>query len=382
MSALAASAPLRPVWSVFGVPIDPVTLDEAEACVRAAVKSRKRLSFVTPNLNWLMRALKDADAMAQVRQADLSLADGAPIVWLARQLGAPIPERVAGSDLFDRLRLKKLGDPPIRVFFFGGRDGAAETAVAMLNEEAAGCIGCGAINPGYGAVQDMSAPVIIDTINAARPDFVLVALGAAKGQSWIAANQARLEAPVIAHLGAVVDFVAGTVPRAPAWMSRAGLEWVWRIGAEPALFGRYLKDGLSFLCLMWGRLRAVQLDLDRQVPTGVELKVERQGAAISISGDCAGEDSARLVPLVAKLSNQMADAQMDLSGLGALDSAGLGAFARLSGRVSADNRQLVFTGASPAHARLLELSSLAIPHPAHSAPRAGRGLSNIPRSTT
>ena len=218
------------------MPIDNVTLDEAAALIERAVETRERLSFVTPNVNWMVRALKEPKAMRQIIRAALSLADGWPVVWLARKLGMPQKERAAGADLFERLR-QKSGDSvrPIRVFFFGGQEGAAERAYEVLSQEAGRIVAVGWHNPGYGNVESMSGADVIEKINAAKPDFVLVSLGAAKGQDWIERNQNEISAPVIAHLGAVVDFVAGTVKRAPGWMSRAGLEWFWRILADPSL---------------------------------------------------------------------------------------------------------------------------------------------------
>ena len=90
----------RDVWAILGMPLDNVTLDEAAHIIERAVETRTRLSFVTPNVNWMVRALKDPSAMRQIVNADLSLADGVPVVWLAKQLGMPLQERVAGADLF------------------------------------------------------------------------------------------------------------------------------------------------------------------------------------------------------------------------------------------------------------------------------------------
>ncbi len=200
----------RDVWAIMGMPLDNVTLEEAARLVERAVESRQRLSFVTPNVNWMVRALQDEQAMRQIVNADLSLADGAPVVWLARQLGMPLKERVAGSDLFDLLRkADPTLSPPIRVFFFGGREGSAQAAHDKLVEEQGRLVSVGWHNPGFGDVDSMTREDIRAKINAAKPDFVIVSLGAAKGQAWIEQNQAKLEAPVIAHLGAVVDFVAG-----------------------------------------------------------------------------------------------------------------------------------------------------------------------------
>ena len=347
----------RRAWSVFGMPVDAVTLKEAEARVRSAVATRERLSFVTPNLNWLVRALREPEAMQQIREADLSLADGAPIVWLARRLGAPLTERVAGSDLFDRLRAKKAGEQPIRVFFFGGREGAAEIAAANLNAEEGGLIACGHLNPGYGDVPSMSAPVMIETINRARPDFVLVSLGAAKGQAWISANQALLEAPVIAHLGAVVDFVADTVPRAPTWMAKSGLEWLWRIWAEPSLWRRYFSDGLALLRLVPGRLWPLQRDLRHQKSGGaleVEVEATPQKLTLRLTGDATADHLSPLHAALERAVTKTAPVEIDVAALGEIDGAGLGLIALAAGYTD-----LTLSGANAVHADIFELSGLA-----------------------
>ncbi|HBS35810.1 MAG TPA: N-acetylglucosaminyldiphospho-UDP N-acetyl-beta-D-mannosaminyltransferase, partial [Parvularcula sp.] len=206
----------RDVWSVLGVPIDRLNTAEALAAIERAARDGARLSFVTPNVNFLVRATQDEAERRRIIDADLSLVDGAPLVLIGRLLGMKALTRCAGSDIFEALRKRaSFGGRGLRVFFFGGRDGAAEAAAAALKAERRGLQPVGAINPGFGDVEAMSAPAIINAINEAAPDFLVVALGASKGQEWIDANQDRLTAPVIAHLGAVVDFTAGTIARAP-----------------------------------------------------------------------------------------------------------------------------------------------------------------------
>lgn len=360
----------RNVWSVFGVPVDAITLDGAEARLRGAVESGTRLSFVTPNLNWLIRALREPVAMQQVREADLSLADGAPVVWLARQLGAPLPERVAGSDLFERLRDRKPGYRKIRVFFFGGRAGAAEAANARLNEEDGGLVGCGALNPGYGSVEDMAAPVIFETINRARPDFVVVSLGAKKGQDWISRYRHRLNAPVIAHLGAVVDFVGNTIERAPGWMSRAGLEWAWRIWAEPALWRRYAMDGLRLLALVPTRLWVVQRDMRHLKDAGpLHVAAERQPDhfILSLSGNACAPDLEELCPMLQRALEAGRPVTVRCHELGLVDGALLGVLALLKARLAAKGLALEFDGLGAVHADIfhrMQLVDPAAPAPA------------------
>ena len=100
----------------------------------------------------------------------------------------------------------------------------------------------------------MSTPAIIDAINASDADFLAVALGAKKGQAWLQQNHARLRIPVRVHLGATINFQAGTLKRAPTLIQRLGLEWLWRIKEEPQLWRRYWNDGLALLGLLITRV--------------------------------------------------------------------------------------------------------------------------------
>lgn len=237
----------RKIVDLFGLPFDAITLDETVSTVRHACLVRERLFLTTANVNFIVTAHRDQAFRQSVVNSDLCVADGMPIVWLARVLRVPIPERIAGADLFDALR--RHPGPPISVYFFGGLPGVAERACQVLNSEQGGVRCVGFDSPGFGSVESMSTHKTIDRINAANADFVVVALGAVKGQAWIERNRAQLAAPVISHLGAVVNFVAGTVARAPAWAARVGLEWVWRIAHEPLLWRRYAVDAWQFFRL-------------------------------------------------------------------------------------------------------------------------------------
>lgn len=314
----------RDVWAIFGMPIDNVTLDEAVALIERAVETRERLSFVTPNVNWMVRALNEPKAMRQIIKADLSLADGWPVVWLARKLGMPLKERSAGADLFDRLRKRpEQSATPIRVFFFGGRDGAAERAHEVLSQDGGHVVPAGWLNPGYGDLDSMSGQDVIDTINAAKPDFVLVSLGAAKGQDWIERNQDALEAPVIAHLGAVVDFVAGTVTRAPKWMSQSGLEWLFRIFADPSLWKRYWNDGRALLSLMWRRLGILQ-KAGRIDGAAKPMQDALTNQTLELKGDLVLAERAALRRSMAKLSERAGALTLDLTNVKTIDASALG----------------------------------------------------------
>ncbi len=277
----------RDVWCVLGLPFDRTDIAGAAEAVANSARTGRRLSFVTPNTNWLVRAVRDRAARAQVLNADLSLADGAPVVAIARLLGVPLPGRAAGSDLFDALKARPaVPGRRLRVFFFGGRDGAAAAAAASLRSGVYGVEAAGALNPGHGDVEAMSNAEIIAAINAARPDFVLVALGASKGQAWIERNLSSIKAPVVAHLGAVVDFTAGTIRRAPKWVARAGLEWAWRIKEERSLWRRYFEDGAALAALL---VRGVAPQVfgaraNKHAHAGVELEHLDDAVILRLSG--------------------------------------------------------------------------------------------------
>jgi N-acetylglucosaminyldiphosphoundecaprenol N-acetyl-beta-D-mannosaminyltransferase len=241
---------LRDVWCILGLPFDAVSFEQASLLLNQAVDEQERCFLSTPNLNFVIAAIDDNDFFQSVLDSDLSVADGMPIIWVAKLLGAPLKERVAGSTLFNALSITTMRKKKVKVFFFGGQEGIAEAAHKVLNVSSNGMTSCGFYDPGFVSVEEMSSADIIENINAAEPDFIVVALGAKKGQKWLQKNKKELNAPVISHLGAVINFVAGSVDRAPEFWQKFGLEWLWRIKQEPMLWQRYFFDGLTFLKLV------------------------------------------------------------------------------------------------------------------------------------
>jgi len=239
----------RDTWSILGLPFDVVDLNGSVALIEEAIEQNTRCFLSTPNLNFAIAAQSDTEFFNSVVESDLSVADGMPLVWVGKLLGVPIKERVAGSSLFNELSCRPR-DKKIRVYFFGGQQGVAERAHTQLNETSVGMLSCGFYDPGFVSIEQMSNRDILYAINAAKPDFIVVALGAKKGQAWIQKNREYLNAPVISHLGAVINFVAGGIQRAPECWQRFGMEWLWRIKQEPSLWKRYSYDGLMFVKLL------------------------------------------------------------------------------------------------------------------------------------
>lgn len=244
----------RNVYCILGLPIDSIEMPAALALIGQALANRVSFLFSTPNLNFLVSSQSDPEFRESLLASDLCTADGMPIVWIARILGLPIKHRVAGSDLFRELNRTRISASPITVFFFGGEDGVAAAAGRRLNDGHGGLRCVGSLFPGFGSVSDMSRQEIFETINSSKADFLVVSLGAKKGQCWLQRNRDRLSIPIQSHLGAVVNFQAGVVTRAPAIMGKSGLEWLWRIKEEPNLWRRYWRDGLMLLRLLVTRV--------------------------------------------------------------------------------------------------------------------------------
>lgn len=350
----------RPVYCILGLPFDALTEGEAQAALSGAITQGRRCFLSTPNLNFLIGCLHDAAFRDSVIRSDLSVADGMPIIWIARALGVPVRVRVAGSTLFERLRNDK--SHPVSVFFFGGPEGVAQRAAEALNAEGGSMRCVGAHSPGFGSIADMSEAALIDKINQARPDFLVVALGAKRGQAWIEYNLARLQTPLVSHLGAVVNFVAGTVARAPAKMGGLGLEWLWRIKEEPALWRRYLDDGFGLLNLLFTRVlpgawQAARLRGASGKRPAPQVALARDGGscAITLGGHWHASNLAPLRAAFQQATALPGDLSLDLGQLTGFDSAAIGLLILLYGHQSKVRRGFRIASCSPLARKVLRL---------------------------
>ena len=337
----------REVHCLLGLPFDAVDAAAASSTIREAAAHRRRCVFSTPNLNFLVASLRDEAFRDSVIESDLSLADGMPLVWVARVLGVPLSGRVAGSSVFELLRRDEAGR--MSVYFFGGPPGVAEAACNRLNVDSPGMRCVGFESPGFGTVEDMSSDETIERINSSRADFVVVALGARKGQAWIARNRERLCAPVISHLGAVLNFVAGTVRRAPMWMQRLGLEWLWRIREEPALWRRYLGDGIAFLQLLttrvvpyWWFMLNSRPSVREAADASLDLIETEYETLIRLRGAWMLDNLKPLRDGLARVTLAEADVAIDMENVTYVDSAFLGLAMLLYGFQRRGGRKLRF----------------------------------------
>ena len=222
--------------NILGVAVDAVTMPEAVAAVEYYMDARAGVTVATANAEMIMRATKDAALRDVLAAAALVVPDGAGTVWAARHLGHAMPERVAGYDLVQEL-LRRAPAAHRRIYFFGAAPGVAEKAKAKAEQLYPGIKIVGVRDGFFSA--DMNDAIISD-IRTARPDLLLVALGVPKQEKWIHRHLAALGVPVAIGVGGTLDVMAGVMKRAPRWMQRAKLEWLFRGMLQPKRARRLL----------------------------------------------------------------------------------------------------------------------------------------------
>ncbi len=225
-----------PIVEILGVPVASLTMAQAVAQAERWMDERTGALIATANAEMIMNATRDEELMEILRAADLVVPDGAGTVWAAHHLGHAMPERVAGYDLTQAL-LKRAPEKNRRVFFFGSAPGVAEKAKRKAESLYPGIRVVGVRN---GYFSEADEPGIIREIREAKPDLLLAALGVPKQEKWLKKHKDELGVPVSIGVGGTLDVMAGTAKRAPVWMQKAKLEWLFRGILQPKRAGRLL----------------------------------------------------------------------------------------------------------------------------------------------
>jgi N-acetylglucosaminyldiphosphoundecaprenol N-acetyl-beta-D-mannosaminyltransferase len=319
---------------VLGIPIDELnmeqTLDRLESFFHIGGRSGKFQQVATVNADFVVKALQDPELRYLLQGADLATADGIPLVWGARLLGVPLEERVAGSDLVPAL-IGRAAEKGYSIYLLGAGPGVAARAADVLKERYPELIIAGIQSPPFSPVLEMS-PAIVDEINAAQPDILLVAFGNPKQEKWIDMTRTSLRVPVVIGVGATLDFIAGSKKRAPLWMQRLGLEWSYRLLQEPArLWRRYVVDIVvftTFFLRQWWIMR--QAEAPSVLLPDADLLFLNDNSIINVQGRLTLADCGNLLDLGQQglaLSNKMI---VNLERAEFLDSATIGVLVNLT----------------------------------------------------
>jgi N-acetylglucosaminyldiphosphoundecaprenol N-acetyl-beta-D-mannosaminyltransferase len=229
--------------NILGVDISAINMNDAINQLEYLI-AEKRQSYicVCPN-HTIMESQKDQKLRDVINSADIATPDGMSVVWASKLLGHHGVEQVAGTEL---MSVKK----GYTHFYYGGTDGVPEKLAENMQQRFPNLKIAGTYSPPFRNLADDEDNAIVDMINNAKPDIVWVGLGMPKQELWIGEHLGRIKAPVMIGVGAAFDFLSGEKKRAPKWMQKAGLEWLFRLTQEPKrLWRRNLYHPVFFFML-------------------------------------------------------------------------------------------------------------------------------------
>ncbi len=211
---------------------------------------------VTPNVDHVVQAEHSEELRAAYEGASLSLVDGQPLIWLAKLMGEPFPAKISGSDLVPPL-MQRAAEKGWRVLFLGAAEGVGAKAAEVLRQREPSLQIVATLSPPFGFDADPEErDRVLQRVRTAKPDLVVIALGCPKQELLMHRWKDDIAPAVAIGSGATLDFIAGNVSRSPAWMSKAGLEWLYRLAREPRrLAYRYLVRDPAILKVAWRMLR-------------------------------------------------------------------------------------------------------------------------------
>jgi exopolysaccharide biosynthesis WecB/TagA/CpsF family protein len=240
---------------LFGLAIDAATLDEALARCEGAIRTRSRMLVGVVNAAKIVNLRKDAKLRDSVLECDMILADGQSVVWASKILSRPLPERVAGIDLFEGL-LDLADQKHYSLYLLGATPGVVTALAETIRHRFPNAVIAG-WRDGY--FTDDEAESVAQRITIARPDMLFLGIVSPKKEIFLGRFGAGLGVPVLHGVGGSFDVMAGVTRRAPESWQRVGLEWAYRLKQEPGrLWRRYLRTNAAFI---------VQVIIERFRPT-------------------------------------------------------------------------------------------------------------------
>jgi N-acetylglucosaminyldiphosphoundecaprenol N-acetyl-beta-D-mannosaminyltransferase len=237
--------------NILSVNIFLGNLDETIARFEEAIDCEKKLRACVTPVNCVLWAYKNKKLRQIYNSSDMNLSDGVPLLWASRLLGKPIRGRVTGLDLLPAFA-KTAARKNYSFFLMGAKEGVAEQLALSLQKEYQGLRIVGTYSPPFAETfSEEENRKIIALINEAKPDVLWISLTAPKQDYWIADHLKDLNVHVALGVGGAFEVTAGIIKRAPVWMQKNGLEWLFRFLQEPRrLFKRYFVEAPVFIPLL------------------------------------------------------------------------------------------------------------------------------------
>ena len=349
---------MRKSVGILGIPIDILNTESVLARMEEFVAARRFHQVATANTDFVTNALADPELRTILRNADLVTPDGMPIVWASCLLGAPLPERVTGADIVP-LMAERAVRHGWRLYLLGAKPETARLACARLQSDYPGIQIVGCTSPPSADLEEMEDASALTEIERVRPDILLVAFGNPKQEKWIYRHRERLRhIPICMGVGGTFDFLASRTRRAPVWMQRRGLEWLFRLLNAPSrLWKRYTRDFHRFgLALM----RQV-LALRRCRPTGhFEMVITRypDRTLLTLHGDLNAASLSQVEPAVQDALDVPSGVVLDMHAVTSLDGAALGALIEFQKVAASGGGSIRLASAPPSIHAVLQCGQL------------------------
>lgn len=238
----------KKVINFLGIRINNMTAAEILDHVDLCIKRKTPCQIVGVNVDQAIRVIENSYSYDIFENAEIVFTDGKPIVWMSKWLKRPIIEKVSGPDLM-LLLCERAAQKHYKIFLLGCAEGVAANAAKELEETYPGLQCVGTYSPPFGFEKDpVELNRIVTMLKNSDADQLFVGMGSPKQDIFIYENMNRYQIPVSFSMGAAIDFIGGSVKRAPKWMSDCGLEWFHRMMQNPKrLAKRYLIDDFKIL---------------------------------------------------------------------------------------------------------------------------------------
>lgn len=353
-----------------------MNMQEALERLEQFIEQKRFHQVATANTDFLINALDDRELRAILREADLVVPDGMPLIWAARLMRSPLPERVTGADLVPALA-ELAAQKGYRIFMLGARPEIAQRARLRLEESYPGIQIVGCLSPEARSLVEMDSASILKEIHAAKPDILFVAFGNPKQEKWIHLHREQLKSVSICiGVGGTFDFIAGKTVRAPLWLQKTGLEWLFRLLQEPRrLWKRYYRDITQFSRYLINQWRAISWGNDT-TSGEVFYAVAGDSTLISVVGAFSGGVIPRFKEIAETSFNNHRHVLLDFQKVTGFDGHALGTLLNLPKRAAFRDCDVRLVAATPRIMRALTQSQIEDGH-YQIAPTIAQAFTNV-----
>ena len=344
--------------ALVGLPISNVSMAEAVERIANGIEEGTTQQIATANLDFARNARKNSFLQQVICDCSLVLPDGAPMLWASWLLGRPLKQRVTGVDLIPELA-RLSAERGYRIFVLGSKDENAQKAIEILEARFPGALFVGRYSPEQKALEEMDDEEILHRIHKARPDILLVAFGNPKQELWIDRNRERLHVNVAIGIGGSLDMIAGTVRRAPKFVQKMHMEWMFRLLQEPRrLLPRYVLDTVALLRHLPREIIANRRQPEKTNMWPMEVSLQGRTRLVHLPGTLSGEEC-RIVESQAALAAEREEhLVLDMTLTERVEADGVGCLLEARRTMIAAGRPLWMAGVTDPVRRVLQSASL------------------------